>query len=753
MKSQDAFLRALAVSEKHTDDVLRGITTIEGKPCTIKSIEAISGGKRITYQWTADDGTTKTQTMDVMDGEKGDKGDPGNQGIQGVPGPRGTNGTAATVRVGSVISGDSPSVTNVGTQQDAILNFVLAKGDKGDKGEKGNDGQNGSSFSIRSRFATYEELIAAFPDGPDNEGDAYFVGTTASPDLYIWLVEEHEWHNNGPIAGVKGDKGDQGEEGFSPVANVTKDSNISTITVRDKTGTTTAQVKDGYSPTMSVSKTGDVITVEVTDESGTTQEILDLSGKVNTTDVGTAAYENVTGYVSPLDDDLPTSKAVYRAITAATNGIWHPSGSKTVSELTSDLLVQANVGNVYKITNSGVTTDLFIEGAGITINAGDNAVVVYASENTFKFDLQSGVVDLSGYQEKNLATAIEGETTVEGALGALSTNKASKVSGATNGNFAGLDANGNLTDSGKKASDFATAANLANYINENGAINQFDITLSNTKSVNTGGTWDGNTFTYRGLTYTVNADTGTIVITGTPTDNSFFYLLAKNIPAGRYTFGGLKDAANIVWDGGFWLYNGSVETAISTGAAGNKNDFTVDLSSYTFDRIKFGIKRKSNTLTNDTIKLFIRKADINIDVNAPYAKTNKELTEDVNSINNTNIGKETIIRISNESGTWGLWATNKFDSTTTLQDILTYLHTNRIKADKVVFYTNSNSSAFNQSLPITTGAIIEIVSTYGFPYGYWERCYVRVTSYSNGKVYYAMVANTTIQAWKEVTMS
>ena len=36
--------------------------------------------------------------------------------------------------------------------------------------------------------------------------------------------------------------------------------------------------------------------------------------------------------------------------------------------------------------------------------------------------------------------------------------KADKVSGATSGNLAGLDANGNLTDSGKKAGDFAPAA-------------------------------------------------------------------------------------------------------------------------------------------------------------------------------------------------------------------------------------------------------------------------------------------------------
>lgn len=36
--------------------------------------------------------------------------------------------------------------------------------------------------------------------------------------------------------------------------------------------------------------------------------------------------------------------------------------------------------------------------------------------------------------------------------------KTNKVSGATNGNFAGLDSNGDLTDSGSKATDFATAA-------------------------------------------------------------------------------------------------------------------------------------------------------------------------------------------------------------------------------------------------------------------------------------------------------
>ena len=44
--------------------------------------------------------------------------------------------------------------------------------------------------------------------------------------------------------------------------------------------------------------------------------------------------------------------------------------------------------------------------------------------------------------------------------------KADKVSSPTSGNFAGLDSNGNLTDSGKKAADFATPTDLANKVDK-----------------------------------------------------------------------------------------------------------------------------------------------------------------------------------------------------------------------------------------------------------------------------------------------
>jgi hypothetical protein len=160
----------------------------------------------------------------------------------------------------------------------------------------------------------------------------------------------------------------------------------------------------------------------IPNEASTTNQLVDRNS------LGTASQKDFTPYVSPDNTGLPLSSSVYRAITNAVYGAYHPSGSKTISELTFDLLVLANIGNVYKITEDGVTTNLFIGGAGQTIHTGDNAVVVYGGQpNTFLFDLQSGSVDLTSYQTKALASAVEGETTVEGALGALSTNKATQA--------------------------------------------------------------------------------------------------------------------------------------------------------------------------------------------------------------------------------------------------------------------------------------------------------------------------------------
>jgi glycerophosphoryl diester phosphodiesterase len=57
------------LSKKYTDKALEGAGALKGANCTIKSIVPINGGNRVTFEWTENDGTVTTDTMDVMDGE------------------------------------------------------------------------------------------------------------------------------------------------------------------------------------------------------------------------------------------------------------------------------------------------------------------------------------------------------------------------------------------------------------------------------------------------------------------------------------------------------------------------------------------------------------------------------------------------------------------------------------------------------------------------------------------------------------
>ena len=77
---------------------------------------------------------------------------------------------------------------------------------------------------------------------------------------------------------------------------------------------------------------------------------------------------------------------------------------------------------------------------------------VTVNPNTKKITATGFIGNLEG----NAATASAAKS--GSALETAINSKADKVASATSGNFAGLDENGNLTDSGKKVSDFATAA-------------------------------------------------------------------------------------------------------------------------------------------------------------------------------------------------------------------------------------------------------------------------------------------------------
>ena len=69
-------------------------------------------------------------------------------------GPKGEPGEAATVAVGTVTSGSTAQVTNSGTNTDAVLDFVLPKGDKGDTGDGVNILSNKAFADAPSTYPT-----------------------------------------------------------------------------------------------------------------------------------------------------------------------------------------------------------------------------------------------------------------------------------------------------------------------------------------------------------------------------------------------------------------------------------------------------------------------------------------------------------------------------------------------------------------------------------------------------------------------
>ena len=56
------------LAKKYTDNTVDGMGALKGAPCTVKSIENITGGKRITLEWESNSGVKQTQSFDVIDG-------------------------------------------------------------------------------------------------------------------------------------------------------------------------------------------------------------------------------------------------------------------------------------------------------------------------------------------------------------------------------------------------------------------------------------------------------------------------------------------------------------------------------------------------------------------------------------------------------------------------------------------------------------------------------------------------------------
>lgn len=119
-----------------------------------------------------------------------------------------------------------------------------------------------------------------------------------------------------------------------------------------------------------------------------------------TTQKGVVQLQDSVGSTESVTDKAVTPHAVRAAIDAAVSSAYHAAGTKTVAQLTDSLLIAENEGCVYNVTDSGTTTNYFVDGAGHPINAGDNVGVCDIGGGVYRFDLLSGFVDLSNYLTK-----------------------------------------------------------------------------------------------------------------------------------------------------------------------------------------------------------------------------------------------------------------------------------------------------------------------------------------------------------------
>lgn len=463
------------LSRQFTKQSLIGMGALKGSPCQVKDIVHQDGINTVTFEWEGTDGTKKTRDMVVYDGtpiyvwESGNTYHYGDLAIYEsqfyrciVENNDVTFDSTKWNEIGSP-DGNYDIVQSVSllparfTAADRKLYYVIDE----------------NCFYLWNGTAWVKTISNKIADLDDVNLDDLAEG-----DVLVWDSVNEKWVNKAKFDEYKtaftGTEEEWNaltseEQNVYDIINITNDGDVLNLGIYlEKTTAMPVASEDEenkiylYTGTTTQNYKKGVVYQCVSD--GQTPATYSWIALI---DFGTASIKNSTDRVLPNSTDLVESRAVYSAINTALSSIYTPRGNITCAELTSALLISDNIGSVYETSDSGTTTALFLQGAGHPIAVGSNIGIINAGQDRILFNLMPNAFDLTDYQKKDLASTIEGATTVEGALGVLSTKKVSKVSSATNGNFAGLDASGNLTDSGKKPSDFQTALTFDDAPTEN----------------------------------------------------------------------------------------------------------------------------------------------------------------------------------------------------------------------------------------------------------------------------------------------
>lgn len=652
--------KALAAARVYTQETAQEMGALKGAPCTIKSIVKSGNLNTVTFEWTDRSEVTHESTMLVYDGTNGTDGQDGAPGADGF----------------------SPTITvKTATSSEYVLTITDKNGSYDTPNLKGGGGGGGGASSLSdlddialSSLANGDVLVYDSTAGkwknvqldiPTQLSDLSDIdlASLADADILKYDFDNQKWVNGKldyseltgtPTLGTAAakDSTDAVTQGSTELlesggAYTALDGKVDKVTGK---GLSTNDFTDAEKQKLDNMELDDLADVDMSgitdgqilawDNANSKMVPADNTGEEYTAGMGidiSAGNEISTEFIMYPGtkaewDLLPTSEKIKYTHTA-----WEDSQSGIVDNLptqNSDNLVKsggvwtgldakadkATTLNGYGITDAYTKTETDnaitaeIEKLDVTDSAVTGSYVTAVSETDGKISVTREAADASPTQSSNKMVKSGG---VYSALG----DKADKVTSATTGDFAGLDASGNLTDSGKKASDFATAQGLADEAATRSYMGAKNLIR----------------FPYETTSYSILTveDDGGLTLNGTPTTD--FWIAINNntsdvhpyvLPAGRYIFS-CKRVGNVAITLGVRTVDGDVSLASMYFGNEDYIESTFELAEATDLKVRGYIG--ANIACDGTIYPMIRLATDADTTYQLYAKTNKELTDEVSA--------------------------------------------------------------------------------------------------------------------------
>ena len=349
---------------------------------------------------------------------------------------------------------------------------------------------------------------------------------------------------------------------------------------------------------------------------------LHYKGSIPFADIPTTGMRE--GDMYNITDDFTTDSRFEEGagieVKGGTNIAWNSDNKWDVLALPPKTTFNGRSGSILPMAGDYDSKKILLSSVlhigGETQNDVQEALEALSDDGVKSFNGRSGsILPMAGdYDSEKILLAsvlhIGGETqdNVQEALEALENNKAEKVDDAVADNFAGLDANGNLKDSGKKASDFATPSDIAGqqsllkdtvgWTGKNRAYSQTNNAVI--AHIENGITYDVSWTGSATVTLQKNSASGATITSGSTSPLSF----TADADYELY-FGSSTTVTNImvkdsrITDPTYEPYHESVEEEIEqvyadNGVLGAKNLLKVTANTQTVNGVTFTVNRDSD---------------------------------------------------------------------------------------------------------------------------------------------------------------